>query len=146
MITQIRHVGLVVADLDKAIQFWCDILGFRIAKKMDESGSHLDAIMGLDNVKVTTVKLKAPDNNLFELLHFHSHPDEHEWKGTPYSTGLTHIAMTVKNLDAVCKKLTQAGVVFDSPPQMSPDGYAKLTYARGPEGVLLELVEVLQND
>lgn len=145
MITQIRHVGLVVADLERALAFWCDLLGFRVAKRMDESGTHIDAMMGLKDVRVTTAKLAAPDGNLIELLHFHSHPDQPAWTGTPHSTGFTHIALTVDDLDAVCKKLAQAGVFFFAPPQRSPDGYAKVTYCRGPEGVLLELVEVLKS-
>jgi catechol 2,3-dioxygenase-like lactoylglutathione lyase family enzyme len=144
MITQIRHTGLVVANLEGALSFWCDLLGFRVSKRMDESGSHIDAMMGLEGVLVTTVKLAAPDGNLIELLHFHSHPDQIAWTGKPYSTGFTHIALTVDDLDSTCRKLADAGVIFKAPPQLSPDGYAKVTYCSGPEGVLLELVEVLQ--
>ena len=143
MITAIRHAGLVVADLEGALRFWRDILGFRVTRQMEESGAHLDAILGLKDVRVTTVKLAAPDGNLIELLHFHSHPDRATWTGTPCSTGFTHVALTVDNLDATCQKLAAAGVTFNAPPQQSPDGLAKLTYARGPEGVLLELVEML---
>lgn len=144
MITAIRHTGLVVTDLDQALRFWCDLLGFRVAKRMDESGPHLDAMMGLEQVRVTTVKLSAPDGNLVELLRFHSHPDAPAWEGKPCSTGFTHIALTVQDLDAAYEKLGAAGVHFNAPPQRSPDGYAKVCYCRGPEGVLLELVEVLQ--
>ena len=35
------------------------------------------------------------------------------------------------------------GVVFNAPPQRSPDGGAKVTFCRDPEGNLLELVEVI---
>ena len=35
MIIKIRHTGLVVADLDLALNFWRDLLGFNIDKKMD---------------------------------------------------------------------------------------------------------------
>jgi len=144
MITHIRHTGLVVADLEAALRFWCDLLGFKVARRMDEAGPHIDAMMSLEGVRVTTVKLAAPDGNLVELLHFRSHPDKAAWTGTPYSTGFTHIALTVDDLDAACRRLAEAGATFSAPPQTSPDGYAKVTYCRGPEGVLLELVEVLQ--
>lgn len=144
MITQIRHTGLVVADLNNALSFWRDLLGLRVIKRMDESGPHIDAMMGLENVHVTTVKLAAYDGNLIELLHFHSHPDEPVWKGTPYSTGLTHIALTVDNLDSVYEMLVEAGIIFYASPQQSPNGCAKVIYCRAPEGVLLELVEVLK--
>jgi len=143
MIRAIRHTGLVVVDLDRALHFWCDVLGFKVAKQMDESGPHIDAMMGLRDVRVTTAKLAAPDGNLIELLRFHSHPGQTGWHGTPYSTGFTHIALTVDDLDQLVSKLTQEGVSFPGPPQLSPDGYVKMIYAKGPEGVLLELVEVL---
>ena len=143
MISAIRHTGLVVTDLDRALHFWCDLLGFKVVKQMAESGPHIDAMMGLQDVRVTTAKLAAPDGCLLELLCFHSHPDKPRWEGTPYSTGFTHIALTVDDLDQLVSKLTQEGVSFPAPPQRSPDGYAKVIYAKGPEGVLLELVEVL---
>lgn len=143
MIRTIRHTGLVVADLDRALHFWCDVLGFNVMKQMEETGPHLDAMMGLTGVRVTTVKMAAPDGNLLELLRFHSHPDKPGWEGVPYSTGFTHIALTVDNLDELVTQLVQEGVRFPAPPQHSPDGYAKVVYAQGPEGVLLELVEVL---
>jgi catechol 2,3-dioxygenase-like lactoylglutathione lyase family enzyme len=143
MISAIRHTGLVVADLEGALHFWCDVLGFKVVKQMDESGPHIDAMMGLQDVRVTTAKLAAPDGNLIELLRFHSHPGQPRWDGTPYSTGFTHIALTVDDLDQFVSKLTRKGVSFPAPPQLSPDGYAKVIYAKGPEGILLELVEVL---
>jgi catechol 2,3-dioxygenase-like lactoylglutathione lyase family enzyme len=143
MITQIRHTGLVVADLEKALHFWRDILGFRIEKQMDESGSHIDAMMGLKNVLLTTVKMTAPEGGMIELLYFHSHPDLPAWLGRPYSTGFTHIAITVINLDDAYEKLSSAGAEFFAHPQYSPDGAVKVIYCKGPEGVLLELVERL---
>lgn len=144
MISAIRHTGLVVADLEQALHFWCDVLGFKVVKLMDESGPHIDAMMGLQGVRVTTAKLAAPDGNLIELLHFHSHPDQSRWNGTPHSTGFTHIALTVQDLDQLVSELSQEGVSFPAPPQRSPDGYAKVIYAKGPEGILLEFVEILK--
>lgn len=143
MISNIRHTGLVVADLESALIFWRDLLGFSIEKQMDESGPYIDAMMGLTDVEVTTVKMSAPQGGVIELLHFKSHPSGGEWTGTPYSTGFTHIALTVKNLDECYKSLSNHGVDFPAPPQFSLDGKVKVIYCRGPENILLELVEVL---
>ncbi len=143
MIAAIRHVGLVVADLEKSLKFWCDAMGFVVSRQMEESGAHIDAMMGLKDVRLTTAKLAAPDGNILELLCFHSHPDKPRWSGRPYSTGFTHIALTVKDLDETCRHLKQVGVTFPAEPQISPDGVAKVIYATGPEGVLLELVEII---
>ena len=144
MITAIRHAGLVVADLEQSLKFWCDAMGFVVACLMEESGPHIDAMMGLKDVTVTTAKLAAPDGNLLELLCFHSHPDKPRWVGKPYSTGFTHIALTVKDMDETLHRLEQFGASIPAEPQLSPDGHVKVIYATGPEGVLLELVEVLK--
>ena len=143
MILDIRHTGIVVANLDEALYFWCEVLGFVVIKEMEESGPYIDAMMGLTDAKVSTFKLRAPDGGMIELLHFLSHPDKTKWAGKPYSTGITHIAMSVSNLYDVSKKIQIAGGVFFAPPQLSPDGAVKVAYCQGPEGILLELVEVL---
>lgn len=144
MTIAIRHVGLVVANLEKSLEFWCDTMGFVVSRQMVESGPHIDAMLGLRDVRVTTVKLAAPDGNLLELLHFHSHPDKQKWVGNPCSTGFTHIALTVKDLDETLRRLKLVGASVPAAPQLSPDGQVKVIYASGPEGVLLELVEVIK--
>ena len=144
MITAIRHAGLVVADLEQSLKFWCDGMGFVVSRLVEESGPHIDAMMGLKGVRVTTAKLAAPNGSLLELLCFHSHPDKPRWSGTPYSTGFTHIALTVKDLDETLRRLKRFGTSIPAQPQWSPDGQVKVIYATGPEGVLLELVEVIK--
>ena len=144
MIIEIRHIGLVVANLKEAIFFWRDLLGFRIEKQMEESGPQIDAMMGLKDVHLTTLKMVAPEGGMIELLHFHSHPDKAAWLGSPFSTGFTHIALTVTDLDDCYKKLNVAGVKFPALPQYSNDGTVKVIYCTGPEGVLIELVEKLK--
>jgi catechol 2,3-dioxygenase-like lactoylglutathione lyase family enzyme len=144
MITAIRHVGIVVADLEKSLRFWRDTLGFVVSRQMEESGSHIDAMMGLRDASVTTIKLSAPDGNLIELLYFHSHPDKRRWKGKPFSTGITHIALTVSDLDQTLCRLKLAGGSVSSEPQLSLDGQLRVIYAAAPEGVLLELVEIVE--
>jgi len=143
MIESFRHAGIVVADLDRALVFWCDVLGFRVQRKMLESGPFIDALLGMDAVEVTTAKLEGPDGNLVELLHFHSHCGSPQWQGTPAATGLTHLAFTVSDVDGLCDRLGEAGVECIAQPQFSPDGGAKVVYVRGPENLLLELVEVV---
>jgi catechol 2,3-dioxygenase-like lactoylglutathione lyase family enzyme len=144
MTIAIRHVGLVVADLEMSLKFWCDTMGFVVSRQMEESGPYIDGMLGLKDVRVTTVKLAAPDGNLLELLHFHSHPDKQHWEGKPYSTGFTHIALTVQDLDETLRRLKRVGATVPAEPQLSPDGQVKVIYASGPEGVLLELVEVIK--
>ena len=145
MIKQIRHTGIVVQNLEKCLEFFIDYLGFEVEREMDERGPFLDSILGLNKAIVKTVKIKATDGSMLELLKFKSHKvdAENSWKGEIYSTGLTHIALTVENIDELYDSLCSNGIVFNSPPQISPDGYAKVTFCKGPENLFLELVEVI---
>lgn len=145
MITNIRHTGIVVSNLESSLYFYRELLGFKVVKRMDESGDYIDKISGLENVKVTTVKMAAGDGNLIELLYFHSHPRRLNSKKNLCDVGVSHVAFTVENLDVEYEKLLKAGVQFTAPPQLSPDGYAKVTFCHDPDGTSIELVEVLRS-
>ncbi len=137
-----RHIGITVQNLSKSLNFFTKDLGFKIHKKMDEKGNYINNMLNLKNVKVTTVKLKAPDGALVELLKFHNFPHKKRWTSKIFYTGPTHFALSVKNLDASYKKLKKK-YKFNAKPQYSPDGYAKVTFFKGPEDLHIELVEVL---
>jgi catechol 2,3-dioxygenase-like lactoylglutathione lyase family enzyme len=142
MIKNIRHTGIVVNDLEASLHFYRDLFGFKFAKQMKESGDYIDNISSLRNIKVTTVKMEAPDGQMIELLQYHSHPRERKSREI-CDIGITHIAFTVEDLNNEYDRLKGEGVPFNAPPQLSPDGYAKVTFCRAPEGTLIELVEVL---
>lgn len=144
MIKSIRHTGLVVSNLDLSLKFWTEIMNFKILKIDEESGEHIDKMIGLNNTNVTTVKLSAPDNNKLELLYFNSHKDEEMWKGEPHSTGFTHIALTVDDINGQIKKIKDSGILFSTIPQNSIDGSVKVAYVKGPENILIELVEEIK--
>ncbi len=144
MITAIRHVGIVVQDLPASEDFWCNTMGFTVLRRTEESRPFIDVILGMQDVRLTTVKLTAPDGNLIELLKFHSHADSEAWGGAITSTGLTHVALTVKDLRATHMQLTADGIEFFSPPQQSVDRKALVAFCRGPESLILEIVEELE--
>lgn len=144
MNTTIRHLGIVVSDLKKSVCFYRDLFGFQITKQMEESGDYIDSVLSLEGVKVTTVKMSTPDGKMIELLRFHTHVSENKPKNIT-DTGITHIAFTVEDLEREYKRLKDYGVSFNAPPQVSPDGYAKVAFCRAPEGTFIELVEELQH-
>jgi len=142
MIKGIRHTGIVVYDLKKSLHFYQDLLGLKIAKQRREKSEYLDNVLALNSVEVTTIKMVAVDGQMIELLKFHSHPQGLE-SSKICDIGLTHVAFTVDNLTNVHKELVAQGVVFNSQPCVSPDGYAKVVFCNAPEGTFIELVEVL---
>lgn len=146
MISGVRHTGIVVSELDSSLHFYRDILGFKVIKKMEESGSYINSITGLENVRVTTVKLAASDGNLIELLFFSSPENRVETPLSINQVGLTHLALTTNDLDYAYNELKKIGVVFKSSPQLSPDKYAKVAFCYDPDKNLIELVEVVKDE
>jgi catechol 2,3-dioxygenase-like lactoylglutathione lyase family enzyme len=145
MMMELRHAGIVVADLDRARHFYCDLLGLKVLRSMEEDGAFLDNILGLKGVRVTTLKLAADQGSaVLELLKFHSPRTPAAPRRGLVELGPSHVAFTVEDLDALYARLTRAGVRFNAPPQLSPDGLAKVTFCYDPEGTPLELVEMLE--
>ena len=139
----IRHFGIVVSDIDKALYFYRDLLGLKIQKDALEKGEFIDNILGLKNVEVRTVKMSADDNNLIELLCYKSHFKKTMGEKEIFTIGASHPAFTVENLDYEYEKLKEKGVKFNCSPQVSPDGKAKVSFCYDPDGVPVELVEQL---
>jgi catechol 2,3-dioxygenase-like lactoylglutathione lyase family enzyme len=140
----IRHIGIVVSDLERSLRFYRDLLGMNIVRRMEESGEFIDKLLGLVNADVTTVKLSLDLNpTLIELLHFNSHRIEQSEKKI-FTTGLSHIAFTVPDVDLLYQRLSGAGIIFNAPPQLSPDRRARVAYCKDPDGTYIELVQVFE--
>ena len=139
----VRHVGIVVVDLDRALRFYRDLLGLVLAREMDEGGDYLARLTALPGAAARTVKLAAPGGGMVELLRFTSHPAAVGPEPSAATPGCSHVAFTVPDLEAVHARLSAAGVRFHAPPQVSPDGGARVAYCRDPEGTIIELVEIL---
>lgn len=142
IVKNIRHTGIVVENLDASLHFYRDLLGFEITKQMNEKGNYIDEITGLKRVNVTTIKMTSPDGQLIELLLYKTHLRLKKSKKMN-DIGIAHIAFTVDDINMVYSYLSNQGVYFNSSPQLSPDGYAKVAFCIAPEGTYIELVEVL---
>ncbi len=141
----VRHFGIVVSDMERSLCFYRDLLGLRLIKEMDESGDYLDNMLAMEDVHVRTAKLSADSGSaLIELLEFKSHRADTPVSREVCSVGPSHVALTVNDLDALYNQLTQAGIRFNAPPQLSPDAFAKVTFCKDPDGTFIEIVEVLR--
>ena len=138
-----RHVGLVVNDHKKSLEFWTKNFGFKISSNNVEKGDQISRILGFEETVITSIKLVDKTNRLFlELISF-KNPKIKKKKIEVNSTGLTHFALTVKNLDKIYVKLNKK-VKFISKPVLSVDKKVKVVYARVDETLFIELVEELK--
>ena len=139
--TTIRHVGLIVSDLDKMIGFYCDVFDFRLASRNMETGAYIETLVGLPGVRLEWAKLADASGLILELLRYHSHPDDQDVPPVQRH-GCSHVALTVPDIRTVLKRLGEAGGSA-GPLQENPEKTVLVTYARDPEGILLELVQEL---
>jgi hypothetical protein len=139
----IRHSGIVVENMKKSLIFWNKILKLKILKKSLEYGPSIDKLLGLKNVKIKTIKLSDKNKFIIELIEFIK-PKPKKRKVFTNSHGPTHIAITVKNLRDLHKKLKENKIKFNTEPIESVDKKVLFTYCKSPEGAFVELVEELK--
>jgi glyoxylase I family protein len=138
-----RHVGIVVHDIEQALHFWRDTMGLRVVIDFREEGTYIDTVQHLTGVRLRMIKLAAPDGSLIELLYDDAHPTPPPERNALCDRGIRHIAFTVGDVDDAWRTLAARGCQTLSRPVQSPDGKARLFFARDPEGNLLEIVQVV---
>ena len=145
MNASLRHVGIVVQDIESWINFLVTEFEFVIWRDQIENGDFVTQLLGLSETKVRTVKLKDSIDGVIELLYFYSPiSDQTSFRYlTPNSYGITHIAIQVESIALKLESLSRIGYIPIFPAQLSADGKAKVCYLRGPENVLFELVELI---
>ena len=143
MITGVRHTGIVVQDIQGALKFWVNLFGAKVLVDQVEAGNFISSLLGLNDVSVRTVKLDVGRESIIELLNFNSHASDSFWEGSPHTTGLTHIALNVVDIQALTVSLEAAGYRQVNQFSKDPLGKVKVCYVKGFEGLLLELVQTL---
>lgn len=143
MAIKFENVGIAVRDLDAAIAFFTD-LGLTVVGRDTISGEWADTAVGLDGNHAHIALLQTPDGQerleLFEYLH----PDAIETSPTlPNEIGMHRVAFSVDDLDEALEIAARHGChplrgVADY------EGVYRLTYLRGPSGILVMLAEALK--
>lgn len=141
-VTNVRHVGIVVANMQRSLWFYRDLLGMQVWADYRDHSDYVRAITATPNADIWMVKLRASDGGSIELLQYLSHPQDVPEPRRAFDVGCNHVALQVNDIDAIYQKLKNAGITFHAPPTISSDGGAKVTYCRDPEGVIVELVEI----
>ena len=143
MIKTIRHTEIIVTKMDRALEFYRDLLGLEVVLDKEQEGEFFGKLIALAGVRMRVVMLQAPDGNKVELFEFYSHPEKAPEKVETSDIGCSHIAIAIDDLDAAYEKFSQKGIQFNCPPVMSPDGYAKVAYCHATDGTLVDLVQIL---
>ncbi len=140
MILAFAHPGIVVPDLDKAIEFYQLMFGFRVigVKNWNNSNTY-DQIVGVED-SVATEVIMAGHNCHIELLEYKS---PRQTIAPPknflaHETGIRHIAFYVDDPQMELDRLIELG--GSALGKFSKGGHS--VYARDPFGNMIELYKI----
>src|SRR5690242_21736119 len=138
-----ENVGIAVRDIEATIAFFAD-LGLTVLGRDTVSGEWADTAVGLDGNHAKIAMLQTPDGSgrveLFEYIH----PDAIETEPTlPNEIGMHRIAFAVDDIEESleiaarhgCHPLRGIGTYED---------IYKLSYVRGPSGIIVMLAQDLR--
>jgi glyoxylase I family protein len=139
---KLENVGIAVDDLEAAIAFFTD-LGLEVLGRDTVSGEWTDTAVGLDGNHARIAMLQTPDGHgrleLFEYLH----PAAIETAPTlPNEIGMHRVAFSVDDLDVALDIAARHGCHPLRGVATYEDIY-RLTYVRGPSGIIVMLAEEL---
>lgn len=137
-----ENVAIAVRDLEATIAFFTD-LGLTLIGRDTVSGQWADTAVGLDGNHAKIAMLQTPDGNARLELFEYIHPDAIETSPTqPNEIGMHRVAFSVDNIDEALKTAARHGCHPLRGVATYRDLY-KLTYLRGPSGILVMFAEEL---
>lgn len=143
MSIRLENVGIAVRDIEATIAFFTD-LGLTVVGRDTVSGEWADTAVGLDGNHAKIAMLQTPDGHgrleLFEYLH----PDAIETEPTlPHEIGMHRVAFAVDDIDASLEIAARHGCYPLRGVASYQDVY-RLSYVRGPSGIIVMLAQELQ--
>ena len=122
------HTMIRVADLDAALDFFCDGLGLVDMGRFEvEAGRFTLVFLAAPNDVDLAKERKAP---MVEITY--------NWDSETYEGGRNfgHLAYEVEDIYATCAHLQSKGVLINRPPR---DGH--MAFVRSPDGISVELLQ-----
>lgn len=142
---KLENVGIAVRDIEAAVAFFTD-LGLSVLGRDTVSGEWADTAVGLDGNHAKIAILQTPDGHgqieLFEYLH----PVAIETDPTlPNEIGMHRVAFSVEDIDESLEIAAKHGCYPLRGVANYQDIY-RLTYLRGPSGIIVMLAQALKID
>lgn len=136
LVTAIDHVGIAVADLDAAIDWYHDHLGMILVhEEVNEEQGIREAMLAVRGAPAGTaqIQLMAPIDESSTIAKFLD-------KRGP---GIQQMAVRVSDLDAMVERLHEQGVrlIYDAPRRGTANSRINFIHPKDGGGVLIELVE-----
>ncbi|MFM8293626.1 MAG: lactoylglutathione lyase [Microcystaceae cyanobacterium] len=121
------HTMLRVGDLDKSLQFYCEILGMQLLRQKDyPTGEFTLAFVGYGD---------EADHAVIELTY--------NWGVEHYDLGnaFGHIAIAVDDIYGTCEKIKAKGGKVTREPGPMKHGQTVIAFVEDPNGYKIELIQ-----
>lgn len=116
------HSMVRVRDVEASLRFYCEGLGLRETRRMDNAQG-----------KYTLIFLVADESPDFEIELTHNWGSEEDY-GSARNFG--HLAFRVADIYATCQRLQDMGYTIHRPPR---DGH--MAFVRSPDSISVELLQ-----
>ncbi|MEL7083262.1 MAG: lactoylglutathione lyase [Cyanobacteria bacterium P01_A01_bin.3] len=124
---RILHTMLRVGDLDRSLQFYCDVLGMQLLRKKDYPGGKFTlAFVGYG---------PESEGAVIELTH--------NWDTESYDIGdgYGHIALGVDDIYGTCDAIKARGGEVTREPGPMKHGTTVIAFVKDPDGYKIELIQ-----
>jgi glyoxylase I family protein len=137
------HTGFTVANIDRSLSFWQDVLGFELSHRAYHTGDLASEVTGVPGAEISIAVLKAPGHRI-ELLEYHAPPNRKRADLRACDVGAVHVALIVDDLDAVLGRIAASGWTAAGKPQVlttGPNAGKRVVYVRDPDGTTIEFIQ-----
>ena len=142
-IKRMDNMGIVVDDLDAAVDFFTE-LGLELEGRGAVEGEWAGRVTGLGDQQVEIVMMRTPDgHSRLELSRFIRPSVIEDHRDAPVNAlGYLRVMFAVEDIDDTLKRLRSHGAQLVGDVVRYEDVY-RLCYIRGPGGLLIGLAEEL---
>ena len=146
MITGFNHTSFTVTDLDRAVRFWTEALGFRAASVGERSGDWQARVTGVRGAKLRVAHLFGYGHHM-EFIEYLSGTDA-SGLYQPNTRGAAHVCLEVTDIHATARDLLAAGATLQGEMAEVTTGVVAggwAGYIRDPNGIIIELYEPIRD-
>ena len=142
-VKRMDNVGIVVEDIDAAIEFFTE-LGLELEGRAPIEGDWADGVTGLRDMRVEIAMMRTPDgHSRLEMSRFLAPPVVADHRNAPVNAlGYLRVMFAVEDIDDTLARLEKHGAKVVGKVVQYADIY-RLCYIRGPEGILIGLAQEL---
>jgi lactoylglutathione lyase len=141
-VTGLGHCGIQVADLERSVAFYEQLLGVQAELRWTKEGETVENLTGYPGLLVHGAAMRVPQSDvIFEILEYRN-VDSTPVDPATANPGTGHVCFYVDDLQALYDRLVPLGVEFISPPLVATSGPdRRVLYLVDPDGIRVELLQ-----